>query len=93
MPSLCTRQVGAAFAELICADEQWLRDEFDALIAANYRPPSPPPAPPCTPPHPPRRLAPATGPAPGPGRPQADSSRPGARRQRQRSPPLAETAH
>jgi hypothetical protein len=41
------------FAELICADDQWLREEFDALIAASYgRPPAlpGPPAPPHTPP-------------------------------------------
>jgi hypothetical protein len=56
MHGVSTRQTGAAFAELICADDQWLRDEFDALIAANYRPPlPPPPAPPTHPPRPPHR--------------------------------------
>ncbi|GAA0231524.1 hypothetical protein GCM10009527_030100 [Actinomadura nitritigenes] len=41
------------FAELVYADEQWLRDEFDALVAANYGTPPArpgPPAPPDTPP-------------------------------------------
>ena len=41
-----------AFAELIYADAQWLREEFDALIAASFgQPPAaPPPAPPRVPP-------------------------------------------
>jgi hypothetical protein len=87
-----TRQAAAAFAELICADEQWLREEFDALIAANYQPPGPPPpAPPRTPPLPPRRPAKATCRAAGPG-PQATSSHPGGGLRRQRSPPPAGAA-
>ena len=32
---LATRDANAAFAELICADAQWLREEFDTLIAAT----------------------------------------------------------
>lgn len=51
---LVTREADAAFAELICADPQWLREEFDALIAASFgQPPAaPPPAPPwVSPPH------------------------------------------
>jgi hypothetical protein len=87
-----TRQAAAAFAELICADEQWLREEFDALIAANYPPGPPPPAPPRTPPLPPRRPATATCQAAGPGRPQAASSHPGGGLRRQRSPPSASAA-
>jgi len=45
---LATRDADAMFAELICADAQWLREEFDALIAASFRQPpaAPPPAPP-----------------------------------------------
>lgn len=82
-----TRQVGATFAELICADEQWLRQEFDALIAANYQPPGPPPpAPSRTPPLPPRRQAPAPPLVSGPG-PQFVSTHPGGGLRRQRSPP------
>jgi hypothetical protein len=93
MQHLGTRQAGATFADLICADEQWLREEFDALIAANYRPPGPPPpAPPRTPPLPSRRPAPATPRAAGTGRPQVTSSHPGGGLRRQRSPPLARTA-
>jgi len=49
---LATRDADAMFAELICADAQWLREEFDALIAASFRQPpaAPPPAPPRVPP-------------------------------------------
>lgn len=46
---LATREVRTEFADLMCADEQWLREEFDALISASFsRPPSPPSAPPGT---------------------------------------------
>jgi hypothetical protein len=50
---LATRDAQLAFADLICADAQWLREEFDALIAASFdQPPAtPPPAPPRVPPH------------------------------------------
>lgn len=93
MDGVGTRQAAAAFAELICADDQWLREEFDALIAANYRPPLPPrSAPPRTPPLPPRRPARAMCPAAGPGHPQAIASHPGSGLRRQRSPPPAGTA-
>jgi hypothetical protein len=36
---LATRDADAMFAELICADAQWLREEFDALGdgGRNYR--------------------------------------------------------
>jgi hypothetical protein len=82
-----TRQADAAFAELICADDQWLREEFDALIAANYQPPGPPPpAPPRVPPLPPRRQGPAPSPDRCPG-PQVLRAHSGAGRRRQRSPP------
>jgi hypothetical protein len=49
---LATRDADTAFAELICADAQWLREEFDALISASFgQPPAaPPPAPPRVPP-------------------------------------------
>jgi hypothetical protein len=60
MGPLSTREVGAKFAELIYADPQWLRAEFDALISAGYG------APPAWPrlPAPPR--VPPGGPKPGP---------------------------
>jgi hypothetical protein len=63
---LATRDADTAFAELICADAQWLREEFDALIAASFSQPpaAQPPAPPRVPP--PRGY---TGP-PSHGRPQ-----------------------
>ena len=35
---LATREADTAFAELICADAQWLREEFDALISASRVP-------------------------------------------------------
>jgi hypothetical protein len=49
---LATREAETAFAELICADARWLREEFDALISASFgQPPAaPPPAPPWVPP-------------------------------------------
>ena len=87
---LATRDANAAFAELICADAQWLREEFDALIAASFSQPpaAPPPAPP--------RIPPPHGRAGPPGRhrlrPEAPASTspltpPGQRRQR--SPPAS----
>ena len=85
---LATPDVGTEFAELICADAQWLREEFDALIAAAYSQPptTPPPAPPRFPPDrrrpgslPGRRLHPGSPALASPVTP------PGQRRQR--SPP------
>jgi hypothetical protein len=85
-----TRQASATFAELICADDQWLHDEFDALIAASYQPPRRPvPAPPRTPPLPPRRRGPAPLPAARPRRWEVISARGSTRRQR--APPPART--
>ena len=92
MQHVGTRQAGATFADLICADEQWLREEFDALIAANYRPPGPPPpAPPRTPSlplHPSGAPAAPTGTGPRPR--QVISARSSPRRQR--SPPSSRPA-
>jgi hypothetical protein len=81
---LATRDANAAFAELICADAQWLREEFDALIAASFS--QPPAAPPRVPPPPAR-----TGP-PGhrwlpPGAPASTSPLTPPGQRRQRSPP------
>ena len=53
MGDLTTHEVGARFAELICADDEWLRAEFDALVLAGFgAPPGWPrlPAPPRVPP-------------------------------------------
>ncbi|HVV08409.1 hypothetical protein [Amycolatopsis sp.] len=33
----------SGFAELVCADTQWLRAEFAAIVAANFGAPAPPP--------------------------------------------------
>jgi hypothetical protein len=56
--SLATREARAEFADLVYADPQWLREEFDELIAASFgRPPAaPPPAPPGVPRRGPSRL-------------------------------------
>jgi hypothetical protein len=78
----------AAFADVVCADQQWVDAEFAEIVATSFGgppvppPPSPPRVPPLpgTPPPPPsRRLAPGPAvllfPAAGPAR------------GRQRSPP------
>jgi hypothetical protein len=33
---MTTHEAGDKFAELICADPQWLDQEFSALMAANF---------------------------------------------------------
>jgi len=86
---LASHEAGPEFADIICADPDLLRQEFDALIAASYaRPPARrPPAPPGTePPH--GRSWPPADPGSGlrPGRRTAP--RPGRGHSRQRSPPL-----
>jgi hypothetical protein len=90
---LATRDANAAFAELICADAQWLREEFDALIAASFSQPpaAPPPAPPRVPPsH--GRTGPPGHHRLGPGASASSSplTLPGQRRQR--SPPASPPA-
>jgi hypothetical protein len=90
--TLTTREAGAAFADVVYADQQWVDAEFDALISASFsEPPAPPPpAPPRVPPRPgipppPSRhlgrvpaviTAPATG--PGHGRQRSPPARPAA---------------
>jgi hypothetical protein len=56
---MTTYEAGDKFAELICADPQWLDEEFSALMAANFtappawpRPPAPPTFPPAGRPRP-----------------------------------------
>jgi hypothetical protein len=85
---LAAPEADTAFAELICADAQWLREEFDALISASFSQPpaAPPPAPPRVPPFP----GPAGPPSQHRLRPRLPAVRsvvatPGHRRQR--SPP------
>jgi len=71
--------------DLVCADEQWVRTEFDAIIAAEWPTrPAPPLAPVVsrprlTPPRPARAVTPA--PRPGSGESTLERWR------RQRSPP------
>ncbi|MCP9949996.1 hypothetical protein [Actinomadura madurae] len=89
MDGLGTTRPGAGFADLICADDQWLRREFDALIAASYGAPPArpgPPAPPRTPPagRPSRYLSGTHGLRTAP--PSGSGRRRGILR-RQRSPP------
>ena len=84
---LSTREADTAFADLICADPQWLDAEFDALIAASF---SEPPAsrPPALPRFPPRPGTPpplSCGPRPRPGAISCPAARPD--HCRQRSPP------
>ena len=86
--TLSTRDADAAFADMVCADPQWLREEFDALIAASFgEPPEPPPppAPPRVPPRPGTPPPPFRRPAPG----QAATTVPaaGPEHGRQRAPP------
>jgi len=74
------------FIDLICQDEELLRAEFDALIAASWLtppPPPPPPAPPRPTPPPDRRTGPVDAEEPAP----LQGSVPAARWNRQRSPP------
>lgn len=85
---LAAPEADMAFAELICADAQWLRAEFDALISASFSQPpaAPPPAPPRVPPFP-GRAGPPSQHRLRPRLPATCSvvARPGYRRQR--SPP------
>ena len=90
---LATRDADTAFAELICADAQSLREEFDALIAASFSQPpaAPPPAPPRVPPPggyagPPGRVRLR------PGAPASTSPRTPRGQRRQRSPPPSRPA-
>lgn len=79
------------FIDLVCSDEDWVRDEFDAIIAAEWI--GPPAAEPT-------QTAPKPGPHPahtpppaGPALPPRRSQRPGTDGWvRQRSPPQQHTA-
>ena len=92
--TVSTREADAAFAELICADPQWLDAEFDALIAASFgEPPAqPPPAPPRVPPSPGSTPPPSRGPASGPAA-AASPAAAGPGHGRQRSPPAHLPGH
>jgi hypothetical protein len=87
MDELAIREMDTAFADVICADPQWLREEFDELISASFdQPPAPPPpAPPRVPPsgrgRPPSRRRPGVHPA------RVAPARAAQGRRRQRSPP------
>jgi len=87
-----TREAGAAFADVVYADQQWVDAEFDALISASFsRPPAPPPpAPPRVPPRPGNPFPPSRPPAAGlVGLPRPSV---GPARGRQRSPPAGHRA-
>jgi hypothetical protein len=83
--TLPAREAGAAFADVVYADQQWVDAEFDALISASFsEPPAPPPpAPPRVPPRP--GIPPSRLPAPGPA--AATFPATGPEHGRQRSPP------
>ena len=85
--TLSTREAGAAFADLICDDPQWLDAEFDALVSASFgEPPAPPPpAPPRVPPRPGIPCPPSRRSGPGPA--VLTSPATGLDHGRQRSPP------
>jgi len=84
--TLTIREADAAFADLICADPQWLDAESGALIAACFGGPPgpPPPAPPGSRRAPAARRRPPGGPSLArpprrsrlPGRSMAGSARP-----------------
>lgn len=79
-----TRTVDETFLDLVTRDDDLVRAEFDALIAASWdAPPPPPPAAPAPADRPPGWPEPSH---PGPPR-LADRRRPGRRVSRQRSPP------
>jgi len=84
-PTSTDRTTDDAFLDLVCRDEELVRAEFDALIAASWHlPPPPPPAAPRPADRPPGwPVAPAPGPPPMSRR----SAPSGARFNRQRSPP------
>jgi hypothetical protein len=86
---LATREADTAFADVICADPQSVRDEFDALVSASFgQPPAPPPpAPPRVPP-PGGNWRPPSRPRPGPVPAAAASSHAAPGRHPQRSPPM-----
>ena len=81
------REAGAAFADVVYADQQWVDAEFDALISASFsEPPAPPPpAPPRVPPCPGNPFSLFRPPAPGPVAMTSRAAKPD--RGRQRSPP------
>ena len=85
--TLSTREAGAAFADVVYADQQWVDAEFDALISASFsEPPAPPPpAPPRVPPRP--GIPPSPSRRPAPGQPARTVQATGPDHGRQRSPP------
>jgi hypothetical protein len=85
--TVSTREAGAAFADVVYADQLWVDAEFDALVSASFsEPPAPPPpAPPRVPPSPGTPPPPFRQPAPGPA--AVTSPEPGPGYGRQRSPP------
>jgi hypothetical protein len=85
--TVSTREAGAAFADVVYADQQWVDAEFDALISASFsEPPAPPPpAPPRVPPRPGTPCPPSRPPAPGPAVTAFPATGPD--HGRQRSPP------
>jgi len=85
--TVSTREAGAAFADVVYADQQWVDAEFDALISASFsEPPAPPPpAPPRVPPRPGTPPPPSRRSGPGPSAITSPATGPGCGRQR--SPP------
>jgi hypothetical protein len=86
--ALPAREAATAFADVVCADQQRVDAEFDALISASFsEPPAPPPpAPPRVPPPPGIPPPPSRLPAPAPAD-ATTSPATGPAPGRQRSPP------
>lgn len=85
-------ETGSVFAELVCAEPEWLEREFTALIAANFPPSDPDETPHRIAPH--RPAAAATADHPPHDRPEPAAPRPRRREHtcphhpaRERSPP------
>jgi hypothetical protein len=74
-----------AFTELISADPDLVRAEFDALIGANFGEPPAPPTPPAPPAGQPAPPDPRPDPSPAP--PRGAERQPGAAGNNPRSPP------
>src|ERR1700757_512823 len=85
--TLTAREDGAAFADVVYADQDWVDAEFAELVAASLSgpPAPPPPAPPRVPPRPGSPPPPSRRTAPGPAVTAVPATRP--RHGRQRSPP------
>ncbi|WP_146771015.1 hypothetical protein [Prauserella muralis] len=93
MRHLVPLRTDAAFADLVCADRQWVRAEFDAIVAASFGRECPAALPPATglgtAASPARRSRPGDPPAPATRGLPALAGPSRTHPARQRSPPVA----